>query len=425
MSNKNKSKNKLPIVLLGVVAVLVYLYLNGSFEFLLGEPQLCTDTPDDFRCYCSESNEKLLENDGSFSCNLFPDLPLVSYPIDNWGEARAYAVEQGLISCQGDAYLLNLDLEQPMSGNIVIECARKLSINRKEILWETTFSTDNGAVSKRSCNSLYMETCPGDINLGPVDESIPNQIEGYFCDEGEFNSYVASLSGMNPEVIWDKLRSSCKNPNEENLNSYYKEGSTHWAATIGASGIREDVASPVCGIETNGGWFLGMWGVVIDDDGTTTSEGFSYVGDCFPITPDNAISIYRVENNVCNQYTILESEVLVTDYFTLSDCEDNIIPEITWTNDHTTCINSAVGRYQSTGFEGKIPANMLQWIPSQNRCASTSSIVGSCSDYSNPGEISGVTDCTLLARYVQCGGITAEQYEANALAIGEDCIFGL
>lgn len=283
----NTTRNILIILFVGVV---FYFVFAGSISFLLGEPNTCENTPKDYRCFCGTNQEKTTDGYNSWVCDTAPALPPVMFPIETWGEARAYASEQGLSTCPNDAYILGLPLNYSMEGaTSSVECRRSDSLSNGELIWSTQFRNSDGLVISRFCNPSIIPTCPESKNVGALEEVEQPDEAGYICTSQELDGYIKSLDGMDKDIITDKLEFLCKNtigdvisynpPLDGNDLKFYTTtyGKTCTSQTgrtysCGSSEYRRRVACSI-GLEGIGGG-LGLWGAeILSEDGSISTSG--------------------------------------------------------------------------------------------------------------------------------------------------------
>jgi len=113
---KKKSKRNLSLVILGIiVAVIIFGYF--TVPYILAMPETCTETPYSYKCVCDIGQVKT----GMFpwKCEDLPSIPNeVTFPIETWEEARAYA--EGLLEgfpCTGEYFY-----EGGLTGEIFKQC---------------------------------------------------------------------------------------------------------------------------------------------------------------------------------------------------------------------------------------------------------------------------------------------------------------
>lgn len=447
------------IIGLLIVGVFGYLLFTGRLPIVLGEPQTCDVTPGDYRCFCGEGQEKLSQGLNQFVCESIPTLPSVEFPIDTWGEARAYAVEQGLDMCTGDAYMSDFPLDKQVEGISEVDCRKQTGIMQGLIVWRTMFNTDNGNVLQRDCNVAFMGECPESIAIGNLEDPPELDIEGYLCNTQELDTYIKSLEGLDNLVIVDKLRTACENPTgtpvahnppfKDPLEVYLQE-TIHNQICYKDDGRSyvcggEDYRKVVCVAKLEGA-SLGLWGAKIYIDGSVRPSGpycsqqgiesgtcnpndpryttfkMVDVGLCYRIPEDKTITVYRLSADrlSCSEHIIPNVDKLSTDYDSLSECEDNIEQYITWTADMDKCIQTAYNRYDdSYSLTG------LQWSSANQFCYSGgSSASKGCADVVVADDLT-TESCQSLGRALFCGVITPQQFKDTAIEKRDDCITGL
>lgn len=289
MKKMNNKGQLITGIVIAIIAAVVVVFATPAGEFLgIGEPQLCDDQPNNYECLC---NEGYIKGEGmtffTYSCYLESLPDSWNFPIETLGEAVVFAKDQIGSGARCDQALVanwaGKDSNMPVSGRVTIECMKRKLIRTGIPTWRVDFSTKDGFIWTRRCNPQIIENCPDDIEFVP-EKPEPQQEGGFFCNEDEFNDYVAALQGLTEQEVTLRFTNSCANTKGVPVFPYTTDTS------IGTSTLSPgERRRMVCRNFREDGGVSSLWGFIYNTDGSITIDGnrdrfgFTEVGLCFLI----------------------------------------------------------------------------------------------------------------------------------------------